>query len=254
MTVTDTKVSMTVDERIESLEKRVAELELKLSEMSVTQRRAPASRSSTGSPTQSSDTTLWTRPYAVSQLEFGDTWIEMHEPSARPHIQRMIRQVVEEEGPVTDHLILRRIREAWGLKRAGGRVQQVIDQNIRQLISSGVIERCGGDAVCAAGKGTLTHTRVPDETDPDSRRSIDEIPQTELAFALACTAWQLAPVKISDLTMEVSRVFGWSRRGKEIQTVFDELVASMQRDGRISIEADTVQRPSTCPYNTSAAQ
>src|SRR5688572_561689 len=122
---TESELVQRLTARIDALEARVAQLE---------SGRAPARRSGGSGGSGGSadggelDARSWTQPYVVAELEVAETWIELHEPSARPQLQRLVRQVVEEEGPVTERLVLDRVRRAWGLKRAGGRVQEAFDQ------------------------------------------------------------------------------------------------------------------------------
>jgi hypothetical protein len=43
----------------------------------------------------------------------------MHVPEAQADFRRMIREVVEIEGPIRDELVLRRVREGWGSGELG---------------------------------------------------------------------------------------------------------------------------------------
>ncbi|MCB0878869.1 MAG: hypothetical protein KDC46_07805, partial [Thermoleophilia bacterium] len=83
---TDTDLGALVA-RIDSLERRIAALEGAAA--------APSRRSSGGSSGSGAALDLsaarWTTTYEVAQLEPADSWIELHEPSARPHLQRMLR-------------------------------------------------------------------------------------------------------------------------------------------------------------------
>ena len=49
--------------------------------------------------------------------------VDMHLPEAQPDLRRMIMEVVEVEGPIEEELLLRRVREAWGVGRAGQRIR-----------------------------------------------------------------------------------------------------------------------------------
>lgn len=144
-----------------------------------------------------------------------ETWIELHEQSARPQLQRLIRQVVDEEGPVTERLALDRVRRAWGLRRAGGRVQEAFDQSTRQLLARGLVER-DEDALRSPGS-ELRVVRVPGD-DESTRRAAEDVPLVELALALSRAVEGIGvPVREDDLTMQVARLFGWTRRGGAIQ-------------------------------------
>lgn len=194
-----------------------------------------ASRASAGAI----DASGWTRPYDVAELEVSETWIELHEQSARPQLQRLIRQVVEHEGPVTDRLALDRVRRAWGLKRAGGRVQEAFDQAVRQLLARGLVER-DEDALREPGT-QLEVVRVPTD-DEATRRGAEDVPLGELALALARAASSAGgAVDEDELTMRVAKLLGWTRRGGAIQERLDaalELASSRglveRSGGRVS--------------------
>ena len=50
----------------------------------------------------------------------------MHDPEARPDLRRMIEEVVAGEGPVVEEIVLQRVREQWGVGRAGSRIRVTI--------------------------------------------------------------------------------------------------------------------------------
>jgi hypothetical protein len=214
---------MSEDVRIDRLEARVAMLESRLAQLEAGAGAGAGgggrrSRGS-GDGAASIDAREWSVPYAVAELEVAETWIELHEPSARPQLQRLVRQVVEVEGPVTDRLVLDRVRRAWGLKRAGGRVQEAFDQAVRQLLARGLVER-DADALRVPG-AELAAVRVPTD-DEATRRGAEDVPLGELAMALgAATSRAGGELAEDELTMQVAKVFGWTRRGGAIQERLD---------------------------------
>lgn len=208
--------------RVEALERRVAELE---GGGGRTRRGSGIGSASAGGSGGGAVVAAgsWTRPYEVAELEVAETWIEMHEQSARPQLQRLVRQVVQAEGPVTDRLVLDRVRRAWGLKRAGGRVQEAFDQAVRQLLARALVER-DADALVVPGSHDV-HVRVPTE-DEATRRAAEDVPLVELVEALTRMAGELGRggATEDELTMHVAKLFGWTRRGGAIQERLDAAV------------------------------
>ncbi len=220
--MTDT---MALSEQVDALMERIANLEARIG---VLEAGGGASRRSSGGVALDElDARDWTSAYVVAELEVAETWIELHEASARPQLQRLIRQVVEEEGPVTDRLALDRVRRAWGLKRAGGRVQEAFDQAVRQLVARALVER-DGDALRMPG-ASLEAVRVPG-ADEATRRGAEDVPLVELALAIThATRAARGSADVDALTMQVAKLFGWTRRGGAIQERLDaalELAAS----------------------------
>lgn len=232
MTNSDGQVDLQVlVARVDQLEARVAELESKGS---------GGSRRSSSSTAASSDVdaSAWTQPYEAAELEVSETWIELHEPSARPQLQRLLRQVIEVEGPVTERLALDRIRRAWGLRRAGGRVQEAFDQAVRQLVARTVVER-ESDALVVPG-ATLELVRVPSDDD-STKRSAEDVPLVELALAMRRMASALGGgVEVDELTMRVAKLLGWTRRGGAIQERLEAALRAAQERGDIEISGGRV--------------
>lgn len=224
--------------RIDALEARVAQLE-----SGGSARRGPRAGGSDGATLTGIDATAWTSVYEPVTLEAAESWIELHEPSARPQLQRMIREVVDGEGPVTDRLALDRVRRAWGLKRAGGRVLEAFDQAVRQLLARGLVER-HHDALRAPGS-ELTAVRVPGEDDV-SRRGAEDVPLEELALAVArmLRAAGGGPVAEDDVTMQVAKLLGWTRRGGAIQERLDAALELAVASGTVVRSGGTLKLPS----------
>lgn len=214
------------DGRIEELLARVTALEARVGELEAQAAGGGARRSSVRRASSESagggaalDAFAFTTRYATAQLTVEEGWIELHEHSARPQLQRLIREVVEVEGPVTERLVLDRVRRAWGLRRAGGRVQEAFEQAVRQLVARALVER-SGDALRLPGR-ELTVVRVPDPADDDTKRGAEDVPLVELVTALREVRAQLGTVDDDELTMQVAKVFGWTRRGGAIQERLD---------------------------------
>lgn len=221
--------------RVADLEARVQQLEARGSGNAPRHAASGQARSSATSGTGSASPE-WTEPYQPVELTVGETWIELHEPSARPQLHRLIRETVAAEGPITLGLTLRRVREAWGLRRAGARVQDVFDQAVRQLVAGGHLVRVG-NAVRQDGQD-LEFVRVPSE-DERSRRAVDEIPDAEIELAMIRTLEGAdSSLATDDLTASVARVFGWTRRGTGIQTALDQRVRALLDSGRLVERGD----------------
>jgi hypothetical protein len=221
-----------LEQRIESLEARVADLEH--------QRVAPpkARAGAAEIPPLEADSLEWTTPYEVAQLEVADTWIELHEHSARPQLQRLIREVVEVEGPVTEQLILERVRKAWGLKRAGGRVAEAVQQAIRQLVARQLIARDEDACMIPGSDPTLVRTPTADEA---SKRGADDVPLVELVSAVVHACRHAGGVADEQaLTMSVAKLFGWTRRGPSIQARLDRAIARAVEAGKLVRDGSNV--------------
>ena len=107
----------------------------------------------------------------------------MHEYGAQADLRRMIEEVVEVEGPSSRELVLQRVREAWGVGRAGARIRDAFEEAIKKLRARGrIVESEPGYLMIK--DGGPNRVRIPDADNPNTRRSIDEVPATELRAAI----------------------------------------------------------------------
>ena len=234
--------------RIDQLEARVVSLEGAAAAASGPGRTRGASSAASGSSSRSSaggsssHAALappgWTVPYEVASPEPAESWIEIHEHSARPHLHRIIREVVAVEGPITEALVLRRLREIWGLRRAGARVRETFDQALRQLSYGGKLDRSADDVITLDG-ADVAAVRVPTDDDA-TRRAVDEIPSGELELALLLTARDAGRIEADDLTVYVAKTFGWTRRGAEIAATLDARLDALIGRGALLRSGSTV--------------
>ncbi len=62
---------------------------------------------------------------------------QIHEKST-PELANVVTQIVDMEGPVHISEVIRRIRVAWGIKRAGKRIQDAITDAITLAHENGM--------------------------------------------------------------------------------------------------------------------
>jgi hypothetical protein len=165
----------------------------------------------------------WTVPYVVARPDPPRWTVEMHTPEALRDLQRMILEVVEVEGPIEDELLLRRIREAWGVGRSGHRIRENFDYAIRILAQREAITRFESAFTCA-NTSQLEVVRVAAGEDDAGHRSVAQISQLELMIAVRSLVEDAHRVSRDELTREVSRLFGWLRRGPDIAPALDQAV------------------------------
>ncbi|NIA26303.1 MAG: DUF3320 domain-containing protein, partial [Gammaproteobacteria bacterium] len=143
---------------------------------------------------------------------------------------------VEGEGPVFREVLLRRVREAWGLHRSGARVRAAFDAALSQSERSKrvKVDRYG---FVWPPKWNLTAVRVPTD-DPDTKRSAHEFPHEELQLAVLRIVEDARGVSWDELTASVARLLGWSRRGTEIAEVLDGAVRYLIRYKKLHRNGD----------------
>lgn len=127
-----------------------------------------------------------------------------YEPGYDGVLQSMIEWVVQQEGPVLDAVLARRIARAHGFQRTGSRIQERVEQIAQQLFSS-TEESCGTFYWPRGVEGGAEVAfRWPE--DDESARGVEEICEQELA---SLARWVLASGKSGeDALVAMAREIG----------------------------------------------
>ncbi len=173
------------------------------------------------------------------EIRQGYRGMPMYDASVREALKDAILVVVEGEGPVAEEVVLRRVRGAWGVERAGSRIRGAFDSAVKSLISRDLISRLNRSLWMP--RQEVTEVRVPHEDDLDSRRDVDEVPGPELQLAIVKVVEDARSIAPDELTQRVARLFGWNRRGSDIARALDASVSRLLRSGRLVREGDRIR-------------
>lgn len=174
----------------------------------------------------------WARPYVPHVPEGPAYGYAMHEREGEHDLQRMIGEVVAGEGPVLADVVLVRVREAWGVQRAGHRIRAEFDRSVAQLARRGRIRR-DDDGFLWRGEGQELVVRVPSGHDPSTRRDVNEVHPDEIALAVAGFVADSRRIDREELSLLVARLFGWGRRGAGIARAIDRAADRLLEAGGI---------------------
>jgi hypothetical protein len=204
---------------------------------------APAQSAAASEPqeliVELSETPSWVVPYEIVRPARPGTSAAMHEGAAQADLQRMILEVVLGEGPVAMETVLRRVRESWGMNRAGSRARSAFDTALRGLRRRGeVIAKPGG--FLATSHQSTPIVRAGDKDDSEATRTIHEVPPSELTEAIVRFVREVHSISEDELTARVSAVFGWNRRGSDITGEFRRSVKQLVTTGVLRRSGDTL--------------
>jgi len=173
----------------------------------------------------------WSVPYQATQLNIHTQGLEIVSPEARPILDAAIELVIATEAPIHREFLIRRVREAWGVGRAGNRIRSAFDDRLLALIRVGRAELDPAGFLRVKGQ-KLRKVRIPVPGRPDTDRSIDLVPLTEIALAALQVVYEARVVGQDELTRHVARLFGWQRTGDGITArigeAIDRLVVNAQ--------------------------
>jgi len=188
----------------------------------------------------------WTVPYPVANLP-RTRKDEIKNPLAWRDMERHIIQIAKTEGPVSIDTVLRRLREAWGIGRAGSQIRQTFDTALRSLIRRKEIAK-SRDGFISVPDHQLTAVRVPVPGDKNTQRSAADVPPEEFQLAIRRLLCDAKTATWDEMSRRVANLFGWGRRGVEISGALDRAVRALKRNGSVVDSGGTLSLgPSSDP-------
>lgn len=173
----------------------------------------------------------WTVPYAVTEMNFRPGNFEITSPNARPALQSAIKQVVATEGPIHKDVLIRRVREAWGVGRVGSRIRESFDEVLDALARTNEIH-LDGSGFIRLPDHRLRVVRVPVEGRAETERPVEYVALTEIAQAVLEVVHETHGIDQDELTRYIARIFGWRRTGdgisSRISTAIERLISNNQ--------------------------
>jgi very-short-patch-repair endonuclease len=174
----------------------------------------------------------WAIPYRVADVTTTARFrYEMHEEDAFPELRSILLGIVEVEGPIEDELLLRRAREAWHVGRAGSRIREAFRGALYVLEQGRKIKRIE-QRFSYIAEEQLARVRVP-TGDERSHRSADQICLRERKLAVLRLLEEARAASHDELTLALARLFGWNRRGHDIQLALSEAVIALMNEGTL---------------------
>ncbi|MET0370698.1 MAG: DUF3320 domain-containing protein [Sphingobium sp.] len=147
---------------------------------------------------------------------------ELHD-APRGILSGLAEQVVEVEGPVHLDEIVARIRAAWGLKRAGGRIQTVIEQAVDVSARTGRLAR-DGDFLSIPGRQAKVRDRSA--VISTTLRRCEALPPAELERAVLDIVRTHFGATDDQIALAVSRAIGFKSTSSQLRTLIGDVVAA----------------------------
>ena len=176
----------------------------------------------------------WAAIYEACVPQFRPPWnVQFHEATGT--LVKLLRQIVDREGPVHIEIATRRLAEAWGLHRVGSRMTEAVDEAIRYLLSDGCAVRRSDFLWPSEGfqQGFQLQVRKPNPSDERTARSIRQIPPQEIELAFTKVLEEALSMPRDALITQVGRLFGFDRIPSESQNLLDQILGKLISDGRV---------------------
>ena len=155
------------------------------------------------------------------------TWQQLHEISPY-ELSKAVSKIVDVEGPIHIDEIIRRLREHWGLKRSGNRIQDNIKNAILVASRNGEILK-KGEFLYIHSKQIHVRTRCN-----DSPMKIELISDEEIAEAIVLVLKHQYSTPQNELAIPVSRLFGFKSTSAQTAEYIDRVIKKMLRTNRLT--------------------
>ena len=167
---------------------------------------------------------IWHEERTLDQEDF-------YESAGTKIIKKQIAEIIEQEAPIYEHLLRRRILKAWGFARTGGNIAKKLDECMPKRPKATVY---GEERVLwAPGQKAAEYTFYRVGSDEESTRAIDEIPPEELANGMQEILLDFNSCEKEILFRETVKLFGLSAVTAKARKFLEYGFAILQKTGRI---------------------
>lgn len=144
----------------------------------------------------------------------------------------IIRRIVEIDGLVHEDEIVARVRQLWGLGRAGSRIQTAVDSAIAYGVSTSGIIREG--AFCTLPRAKVT-VRERSQAASAGLRKPSMLPPAEIQAAILAIIDQHQGASTQELCTTTARLLGFAARSAQLKSTIEDQIAGLGRDGALRV-------------------
>ena len=145
----------------------------------------------------------------------------------------LVTRVAEIEGPVHRDEIVTRIRTAWGLMRAGGRIDAHVERAIEAATSSSQIVR-EGDFVSLPGGVPLVRDRA--EVTSAGLRRIEYLPPSELDQGIIDLVKENFGATEDEVVQALARQLGYRSTSAQLKDAITTRTEALKANGQLKLE------------------
>ena len=155
---------------------------------------------------------------------------ELHEAPLGA-LSGLAEEVVRIEGPVHVYEVVNRIRDAWGLKRAGGRIQEAVEKAIQVSVREG---RLAADGDFLTIPGRTPRVRDRSEVRSPSLRKPDSLPPAELETAILDVVRENYGATDDQVVQAAARAVGFKATSGQLRELLAQVIAAAVASERLT--------------------
>ena len=138
------------------------------------------------------------------------------EPQYEQRVRKTINQVLEQEAPIREGLLIRRVSQAFGFSRAGSRIQTYLI-SLLDTMGLPVTDQNGERFYWTKAQNPDRYALYRVAGTGDNKRDIRDIPCQEIANAAAAVLRSQVGLPADDLIRETARLLGYFRIGTAVR-------------------------------------
>ena len=158
-------------------------------------------------------------------------------------IADVLFQIVQVEGPVHEDELTARVRDLWGLGRAGSRIQDIVARGIRSLLVS---KRCRREDACLFLPDAPIRVRNRESVRSTTLRKPDLLPPQELNAAIERVIGAHHGASEREIVTTVSRLLGFKATSSALREAIRAQIEYLRSAGHLA-DQDGLLRPTLTP-------
>lgn len=173
------------------------------------------------------------RPYEQAAFRPGNSELAPHEVPVGS-MAYTVERIIEVEGPIHEDEIVARVRDLWGLGRAGSRIQTAVQDGLRHALGRGRIVSEGG---CFHLKDAPVPVRDRTAASSKTLKKPELLPPQEIREAVVALVRDSHGARREEVTTVVARWLGFLATSQQLRERIDGQIDALVSQGRLSEEA-----------------
>lgn len=177
-------------------------------------------------------------PYVESNHSV-NTNLNIHEVDAA-WMADLVAYIVGIESPIHREEIVARVRDAWGLGRAGRRIHDAVSKGINLALLQ---EKVTEDRSCIFLPGASVRVRDRSAVQSPSLRKTDFLPAHEIQEGILQLVKASHGVALSELAVGIARLLGFKSTSKQLRDLVHQEVAILCKTGALQMDGEFIRLP-----------
>jgi len=152
-------------------------------------------------------------------------------------IQSRIRQILQQEAPISEALLIKRLIQSYGLTRSGSRLQERLEQVFASMQLRTTVQD-GQRFFWKEGQAPEAYTQFRVNGEGANKRDVKDVPVEEAVNALRQTLQDQISLNREDLLREGAKLLGYSRSGTVVTGMMERALEKACSDGVIAMDGN----------------